>query len=294
MGHMADLTNPLMRGTGFTLERDLTVTDGDVYPTSITTLEGPLWELMTRFSDTPWNELFVRENPSNPVLVYRPTPWVGLDNRTFDEVPTDNHPAPPPDTDIHDIYQREVVTLRSHRDDSGVANFVLVQNSSMMTWQHTFQIVAPYSRGKRTQHPQSDPDKYGYRLLSVEAHQGPPNVPPGNLPEAEQKKAQMDWAIWLDKRIAKLLWSTESEVNFEKGTIVVHGRPKIKVGDYVRMHRGKMVWSAYVNRVVHEFQPMNSYLTTLSFVRGTQYIVRSGYQGLGSPYDAERAPDVTI
>jgi hypothetical protein len=269
----------IMTHAGQQFDFDLTVKEGYVEPQTVQNAEGPLWNLMTRYADLPWNELFVREGTNHPVVVYRETPWVDIDGTNVNPSPDVLQNIPFWNIDMSDI-----VALRAHRDDSDVANFIWVQNALVQQNQGTYWTLNKDGPGVATG-TENDPQVFGYRLMQISSQQGP-GGPSISLPEPQQQEAYDSLNEWLIKSIKWIVKATKNNADFESGTVQIKGNPNIRIGDYITVKRGPLAWSGYVTRVAHEFRMFQDYLTTINYIRSNQYFVRRRYQG--NPWEAER------
>ena len=58
-----------------------TVPEGQLIPNMTFGYLGSIWNLLAQFAKQPWNELFVEDTEAGPVVVFRPTPFHGLDGQ---------------------------------------------------------------------------------------------------------------------------------------------------------------------------------------------------------------------
>ena len=291
-------TLPIMKTAKFEFQKQWYVKKGTVLPWSAFSEEGAIWELLYRYSDMPWNELFVRENRNmfpdmaercpvgskagiyeprllNPELVFRPTPWLDIDEN------------PLPDVDMKsvtmwNIDMKHVVALRAHRDDAELVNHVWVQ-TPLMTAAALTQTV----KNIRGLVNADTRDKFGDRsqILATRLQHTDLEHAPINLPKDEQRAAEEKTESWSRDRRDWLLKAQNRIHDFERGSITMKGYPMMRVGDYFRLHRGDIVWHGYVTNIVHDFQPYKRYLTTMDYIRGSQIIKRRKTE---NPWDTER------
>jgi hypothetical protein len=279
MQAILDIANDSIESTGITVKPAFGGVPGHIIPSTMPAMEGPVWVTMIRFSDSPWNELFVRDPATgkNPELVFRETPWKTIDGIEFGDFSG---------VETFDVEMTDVLSISAHRDDSGVANFIWVDQPAAWINAHWQQLISPAAQ-EVAKEAEADPNStrkiYGDRLLSQTSNISP-GTAAGALPEDEQKVAWNDWWGWRKKRIRWLRKATEDNADFEQGSITVKGNPKYQVGNYLKLKRG-VPWEAYIVGVTHEYHAYHEYLTTIEFIRGTGFI---GRVNTNDPWDLER------
>lgn len=290
-------TLPIMQTAGFEFQKTFFVEKGKVLPWSAFSDDGAIWELLYRYSDMPWNELFVRENRNmfpdmsercppaadnyraknlvDPELVFRPTPWLDYDENPLPDVNMDS-------VTMWNIDLKHLIALRAHRDDAELVNHVWVQTPLA-----TAAALTQTIKGIRGLVNADTRDKFGDRaqILASRLQHTELVHPPINLPRAEQLAAETLTKTWAEDRRDWLLQAQNRVHDFERGSITMKGYPMMRVGDYFRLHRGDIVWHGYVTNIVHDFQPYKRYLTTMDYIRGSQIKVRRETQ---NPWDVER------
>lgn len=279
----AHLADPILTKAGTRFAFVFDEKPGFVEPQTVQTIEGPLWSFMVRFSDAPWNELFVKEGKDYPQLWYRQTPWFDIDGTNLSD---DAMNGIIPIVHTAHVHRDEIIALNSHRDDTDVATYIWIESAlaqqNLLTWQASHPEIGLVVS------PRNDPKIFGFRKMQVSSQQGP-GMPSKDLPEAEQERSYQAMNEWLADRIQKLGRASINNADFEQGTIQLRGRSDIQVGDFVRVHRGRFNWRGYVTRVTHEWRAYQDFITTVNFIRSDQYFVRSRFDG--SPWDAERASE---
>lgn len=266
-------TKLIMDNSGFSFDREFSVKKGYALPILANTGEGPLWEFLDRYVDRPWNEFFVREGSQNPQLVFRPTPW-----RDYGDgwLPDANESQ----VQFFEIDQKDIVSLIAHRDDSELVQWAAITSGSIGAGANTFPLedrVLQFNTGTG--------GKFGDRIQRLETILLPDDYDDQGLPEDEQIKSQHGYANWLSYRVRWVKDAGEDIHKFERGQITVKGRPEYRIGDYIRVKRGAIIWEAYVTSVTHDYQPYRRYMTTMEYIRGTQYRER---KGVANPWDVER------
>jgi hypothetical protein len=267
-----------MGEAGWSFTPLLYVKKGYALPWVAFSQEGSVWELLKRYSDPPWNELFVREGTDGPELVFRPTPWADAGGRWLPDTNLDS-------VSFWEIPMRNVIELSAHRDDSDQVQHVFVQNANIhmaQNWNVLLNGFGNFNNELRA--------KFGDRIQVVPEYIGP-GVAPENLPEAEQEQSYTDYYQWLLDRTQWLVLAGTDIYKLEHGSITIKGDPHIRVGDYITVQRGTIRWTAYVVSVVHKFAAYRNYLTTLEYIRSDQWIKRQQVQdqiGGAGVWDLER------
>lgn len=260
----------------FALQPVLSVKKGFVWPHTALSVDGPVWEMLRRYSDPPWNELFVREGVDGPELVFRPTPWMDIDGN------------PLPDADlgavaVHEVSISDVVSLSAHRDDAELVNHAWV----MAPWAGASANVQPLRSGRGLLNAETRAT-FGDRIQVAQTMLGPKESPI-SLPEGEQLRSQGLWGDWILERLRWITLAGEETHRFERGRLTLKGNPKIRVGDYVTVHRPAFDWQGYVVAVTHDYAPFRAYHTTVDYIRGDQWVRR---QSVKNPWDRERMTSI--
>lgn len=254
-------TKDLMASAGFEWEWVYQNAKGWFVPSAVFSGEGPVWALLHRISDPPWNELFVREGKDKPELVFRPTPWRTLDKKWLDG-------AVPPTFWV--IPVANIVALNAHRDDTEVVQYIWPH---MQVWgqaQNARPLTAGWPQPSQKYAPRNIA---GTRMQEISSSVGA-EMPPNNLPEKDQEKADkdhVDWGIYRAKWIAE---ASEEAIRLESGDVTFKGDPRVRVGEYITIPRGDVKWSAYAVAVRHVYRGFQNYLTTVQYIRGEQYVER--------------------
>lgn len=273
-------TQPMMDSAGWTFERKFAVRKGYVMPYMALSQEGPVWSILDRYADRPWNEFFVREGDEATELVFRPAPWYDMDGNRLpdfdDEVRADLSNRLIPKSDV--------IALHAHRDDAEMVNhvwvvpaisaatgFASVINSDMGIINHDTRAV------------------FGDRIQIQQTHLAPGEKPPMGLPESEHQQVVMDVLQWTKDRQDWLMRAGQDQHHFERGTVTVKGYASYRVGDYFELARGAkdaaLTWHGYIIRTTHDFQAYNRFTVTLEYIRSNQWVRRLAS---AKPYWTER------
>ncbi|MCF7993862.1 MAG: hypothetical protein K9L88_03355 [Chromatiaceae bacterium] len=273
-------TEPMMKAAGWEFEKKFFVTKGYVMPLDALSHEGPIWSLLDRYVDRPWNEFFTREGKEKTELVFRPAPWFDMDGNPLPDFTDDVYN----DLRVFQIPKSDVIALHAHRDDAELVNHVWVNssvNAALMFAAHIPEAAGIINSETRA--------KFGDRVQIAVSHLLAGEKPPLNLPESEQKAVEIDMKKWLVERKQWLMQAGEQTHNFERGTMQLKGYASYRVGDYVELARAPkddaLTWQGYVIRTTHDFQAFNRFTVTLEYIRSNQWVNR---QRSAKPYWAER------
>lgn len=276
---------------------DLTVPDARVSAFGANSFSGgTLYQMLCHYGDVgPWNELYMEDREDGVAIVYRPNPFFTPGNDLVNP-PVD--PYEPPDGEgfvqglgivTIEITDIDVISLNTGRSDANLANYYWVDNPSFSLIQgETLRLQAAGLNPETyfiENYRNSAPWLYGLRMMQVQTNQG------GRFDsQKEQELLAGKGALqsWLDERRAILVANNRDNVVFESGQMVLKGNEQIKAGMYLRVWRGNMYADYYLTRVEHSFMPFRSFITTVTFERGTGFIERAKRgNGLQSPYLSE-------
>lgn len=268
-----ETTKDIMNTAGWSFAKVFSVKKGYVLPWNAFGQEGPVWEMLKRHSCPPWNEFYVREGESQPELVFRPTEWRDIDDQWL--------PDAEGSATFWPIPMRNVTSLNAHRDDSEQVNHTFVVNTNA----HLAKDWLPLLNGFGNFNDELRA-KFGDRIQTVPEYVVPTEESPTGLPEQPYQENMELMYRWLLARVDWLKKAGRDIYKMETGRITIKGDPHIKVGDYIEVHRGVLVWSAYVVGVTHQYRPYYQYLTTIEYIRSNQWKKR---QGVGDGiWDKER------
>jgi hypothetical protein len=274
------------------LEFDCQVTDGLIPMIGLNAHEGPFWGLMLREMDSPWNELFIEEREDAPYLVYRPTPWKGLDGAYIENVsgPVTAYTA---SIDIADI-----TSLVTHRGDYDAGNLFYTDNPVAIQSGLQAQALAAAATGEAAAivqddgYQNNDRNIYGDRLIRTSFRQWPNNTieNPITANKSHWESNGTSFMDWWKQRTNWLRLANRDNVVFESGSMTVKGSEHIRPGMYLQVNRGSFQWECYVTSVQHTFVPFGPYTTAVEFIRGTGFNER--LQSGASPYlrEGKRGP----
>jgi hypothetical protein len=259
--------------------------------------EGPLWGMMLREQDSPWNELFIEDRDANPVLIYRPTPWKDLVTGEYIVNPSGPTSAATASIDIADI-----VSLTTHRSDYEAANLFwagnpYAQQSGMMNTILTAALKGEHAATiQQLDYKNNLPSVYGDRAVTTQFRHFPNEVTEHPITAKKEPWQAYDgnfFDFWMG-RIDWLRQANQDNVVFENGTMTVKGSEHLRPGMYVRVQRGSFEWECYITSTLHEYQPFGRYTTTCEFIRGTGFYRRlasgqSPYlrEGRRGPFDRQ-------
>jgi hypothetical protein len=267
---------------------DATVVGARVGPFGMVSDEGDVWNMMSRWCDLGWNELFIEDRPDASYLVFRPVPYYSLaKSNKPSELIMASDGAVVPEYVYVDI--DEVESLHLSRTDGNVTNFFQVDapmaeiiNPEWIKVQATQNGLA-LEEGNRN----CSPDIYGLKKMNARTMQSMDTTVDMRMQAATEAKPEQAAVLgdWYRKRLKQLREIHEDNVVFEEGHLSMRGNEAIKPGIYIRLKRGNQRSRFYVTSVTHTYTPFNPFKTSLQLTRGESYIDRLETEG--SPYQAE-------
>lgn len=266
--------------------------DGTAGPCQLgNTEEGSVYSILHKYCDCgPWTELFIRDDESGPVVVYRNNPFKKADGSGYI---TKSQKAP----NVVTIKSTDIVSIDVGRSDADVANYFWVTSAmdilggGLDTLKfNAFQsdIDTIYLSGDSN----SSPRLYGVRKMEEATGQlstGMATVPLG-VTKDDQSSSVNSMIEWMKTKRVQVIESNVDNVVFETGSVQLKGNESIKAGTYVEVGEGTLKYELYAYSVRHSFTPFGAYTTSVSFDRGTGFIERSLRNGgAESPYWSELA-----
>jgi hypothetical protein len=234
---------------------------------------GTLWDFIKKYGDLgPFYEMFIDDTEQGPVLVYRKPPFLAgttsIYGTQFEAV---------------NVESSQVQRLRASRSDADVANYVWVDHPR--TAQLTAMDLNLMSFGQDPatlllDTPNSSRTLYGVRTLELTSQHG---VILQAAPEAIFKQSKSSFLAYMKEKLRKLKLANQDNVVLESGTMVIAGNEKVKVGRVLVIQRGRFIGTYYATSVTHTFNPFQSFMTTVQFVRGTGFDNRSRNEATGVP-----------
>lgn len=262
------------------------VSEGSVVPGMLKPDYPSVWALMETLADRPWNELFVEDGETGPVIRFRPVPYKGLDGAFI--MPGAADPG------SVTLTAEDVVSWDVTRSDKRIANWYWVPPRNFTL--ETNGLVNQQSVGAKRQldfdHPNAREDLYGSKKMEASS-QLMPDIPktPSAAPPAERSQLADRYVQWLDTRAEQLKLMNRDNSVFEEGTAKVKGSEALKAGRYLRLERGKVTSEGYITNVGHSFTPLRTWVTTVRLDRCTGFLERSKlaanpywHEGFGGPY----------
>ena len=279
---------------------DFSVTEGEHVMMGLNGHEGPLWGLMMREMDAPWNELFFEDRKDGPTLIYRVAPWKTYEPQGRRLVGTylpqggNTVGAEEVEIDIADI-----VSLDPSRSDYDVANLFWLDCPVAIQGAYMQQIfVAAVQKHldlvKDDGHQNNDRHAYGDRMLKWSFRQWPNGTQehPVSAKKTAWEANSLSFQDWWAARLRWMRDANRDNVVLENGSMTVKGDENIRVGKYVAITRGQIEWEAYAVGVTHTFAPFQKYTTKIDFIRGTSFWARTLLErnpawgeGKKGPYD---------
>lgn len=265
----------------FTL--DASVQQGQVIPSRVGEIpEGNYWSVVSAFADRPWNELFIRDEEDGPHVVFRETPYRGIDGKLI--MP---HAVDPGTVEVDIV---EVVQIDVARSDARVANFFWTPPGSSSLDTSQLAVAGSLIDGSALdfKHGNNLPELYGERKMQVPTGLQPTDVTdlPSLSPPGQQQAQGTKYIPWYRQRAQQLQAMNRDNSVLEDGAVTIMGREDYTIGRYLRITRGDLASEAYMVSVSHSWQPLNTWTTNVSFERGNGFLER--LKATGSPYTAER------
>lgn len=281
-------TSPLMNISTAGIE----INDGIVSPFGIGGWGGgTIYSLLQEHCDTgAWNELFIEDRESGPVVVYRPNPFMDMARNEF-IMPVKSAP------EYLALNREDVVSMTVGRSDQNMANYY---------WVDAPRFALNYGESSRQFAYMDQPEKvylqnygnvspklYGIRRMWEQTQQGgreERNNGNGTQDGGARTISEKSCIEWMNLRRSQLVAMNKDNIIFETGSMTVKGHERLRAGTYARLTHGGMVSDYYAVSVTHDYVPFQRYLTQVEFERGTGFadrVVREG--GKQSPYWGEVA-----
>jgi hypothetical protein len=249
-------------------------TEGSVGVTALNTWVGPLWGMMTQFADQPWNEIFIRDEPDQPKLIFRPCPLWLLDDpgsaamQGGTQLPIER-----------EIRARDIEMINLSRDEAQVFNFFEVHPvaSDFFNPATLYQAMrgSPNSDYYIGGSGSSSAELFGLRRLKMTTYLSDLQGIATGQNAATTEKNNETLIAWTKKRITQLRDLHKDAIWFERGTISTVGRPDIMIGQRVSYDDGTRA-DAYIIAVQHQWKMGAGYGTRLAIERGTGHRNRYG------------------
>jgi hypothetical protein len=270
---------------------EATVADGAIVTamSHIQGWQGSLWDMLVKHADRPWNELFVRDEESGPVIVFRPAPYKDLSGRLIRQGAAD------PGT--LEASAKEVIELAMGRGDGRVANLFAVNPDAVLECNGALSFQNFKQDAYQADHGNNKPDLFGLRafdpkgLTIAQYSERNTGIPAAMTGAPAARAAEIDTLkVWFSQRISDLKAFNQDNVVFEEGSATMVGDEAYQIGKMLRLRRGDLTWEGYIQSVTHAISPLSGWTTTLGLVRGTGFIARLAYGG--APAIAEGRPGV--
>lgn len=257
---------------------DAGAVDGALIPGMTAPTEESVWTLLNAFVDRPWNELFVEDEESGPVLRFRPTPYKDVDGRFI--MPGARDPG------VVALSIDDVASWSARRADANVANWYVVppgQAAALTNNAVNQQTVPGLDDGD---HPNARLELYGRKAMKRDTALGPIiALPPTAAPAAERMALADRHIAWRRTRAEQLKAMNRDNSVFESVTATVKGSETLKIGRRLRLTRGGLTMEGYITTVAHTIKPLRAWTTALTLDRCTGFLERSRRADL--PYRAE-------
>ncbi len=215
--------------------------------------------------------MFLDDREDAVVLVVRCNPFLDLSNGRIQQGAN---------VEILDLTHADVESISESRSDSGVANYFWVTNSG---WQlidnQSMRELSSASAAKEYalfEYENTAAARYGFRKMEVEVRLGPNDQEYSDAAKEASALPETDRRLkWLVDRRRILAEQNRDNVVLEHGQMQVKGNERIKRGVYLRVSYGDFAALYYVTSVTHIFTPFQSFITMVTFDRGTAFIDRA-------------------
>lgn len=263
---------------------EVTIT-GTVSPYAISAFpEGSVLQFLMQFLDVgAFNEMFVDEREDSVVLVVRPNQFMDLNHNVLQlgqqSAASDSTPQSL-DVQVLQIPDIDIESITEGRSDEGVANYYWATSSNWVLFNNLTQRelaeASPTADYALFEYVNTNAARYGFRKMEVTSTLGPsdqayPDEPTATMQQGETSRRK----AWLVKRRKILADQNKDNAVLEYGSIVLRGNERIKRGMYLLIDFGDLSSMYYVVSVRHQFVPMQSFRTIVSFERGTSFVDRA-------------------
>jgi hypothetical protein len=261
-----------------------TVKRGCVIPQMTASYQGSMWGVMKQFAEIPWNELFIEDTEAGPVVNFREAPFKGIDGKFIMQDAIDPGTIP---LDFIDVVSWDVA-----RSDANVANFFWVPPGASSLATNSVLSADSLVTGQPLDfhYGNNDPTLYGEKRAEASTRAVPTDLDmlPSQAPAAKRPGENQKYVEWHLQRMADLKAMNRDNCVFEEGSAVVRGDEAWKMGRYLSVTRGSLLWQGYLTSVSHTIMPMVTWTSNLRVDRGTGFLER--LKAPFSPYLAEGRP----
>lgn len=266
---------------------------------SLQEIQGTIYDFLKGHADQTWNELYTEDREDGVHIVYRPAPVLRLSGDAKDR----KIMADAPDPLYVPVTDSEILTYSVTRSDETVSNFFWVTSPrfDLISDMQRKLAAIPADDGSVSlkDYPNAGMKYYGTRAMYAETQQGEDtsNSQGSGQDLSHQDARDKKQIDWIERRRRQLMDMHKDNIVMERGTARIKGGPMrrdgkeaMKAGDYAMFQFGNITSEAYVTQIDDEFIPFQSYITTLTFERGTGFAARVQKEsGRESPWLAEQA-----
>jgi hypothetical protein len=240
---------------------------------------GSVYDLLAQFGDVgPWNEIYVEDRDDGPYLVYRPTPFKTADGAYIQDGAA---------AASIDVKASDLLSISVERSDADAANYFWVDSPMLNAVGNPLlqqdQDLTPSPEVKDYQN--NDPTVFGIRLMHIATNQG---VRYDGKAESEVTEGEGLVIEMMGEKRRILIENNKDNVVLESGTMTLKGSEAIRAGSYIHLNRGGFEADYYAHDVAHQFTVGQSFITTVTFDRGTGFIERLKRGDAQSAYRAEQ------
>lgn len=263
---------------------------------AIQSAEGTIWNLIQMYANSPWNEMFVRDDDDTSRLIVRHALLKNFSG-DFTQPPTEDERNNlfKIDVDGVRITDREILMRDIGRSDAEVKTlFYTVGKSFLLTaTEYKGASVAgenffPIGKREDPRAARENPflgqlasdlcgiDIYGIRPMEITSNY---IALKRGKTKAEHKETTAS-AIELGKALNKVLVENyKHNVYLESGTLTIIGDNRPRVGYYLKVEDNLVPggeFDFYIEGVSHKFTAFGNWTTTLQVTRGDRWIKRFG------------------
>lgn len=260
------------------IQVDASVKQGTVGLYGVNPQEGSVWDVISRYADLTWNEMFVEDREDGVYLVYRPAPFKDARGKM---IQTDAKDPGRVDLDISAVQSMDL-----YRSDYRLANYFWVYapaadlHGAGLLRQNAIQGAA--DSYFIPDHFNASLDLFGLRMMETTTMQGNSAVRGDGQPAAVHDQYAGDAFLWAENRRRILRDANQDNLLFEEGSLGLRGDERLRPGRYLAIQRGDMTAEYYLTQVTHQYMPFGVFRSSVQVERGTGFIQRINTQD--SPY----------
>ena len=250
--------------------------EGRLHSFSLSQDDGNVWAFMGFFSNPPWNELYIIDLSSGPVLVFRKAPWKDLDrsliqgnDSTYNQTLGDSIIFEPND----------IQSLDLTRSENELKNYFFTYPTQNLVGSDTSFKTYVLKGASGVENLKTNPyfldlddkdagmDRFGFRRLENNS----------------EYISTADEDLVVSKTLAeslnrKLMRAFRYNSAYESGSIVLRGSEQLIPGKYLKMYAGQasaVQPEYYMTQISHQIsfeKDTEKWMTNVQVVRGTGFL----------------------